>query len=186
MGELLLALGVIFVAELGDKSQIAALSFAARYPLLPVLAGFTLAVMAVQGVASLAGVAVGGLLPPDVRSLAAGLLFLGFAAWTLRGDHDEDEAVATRTTGAILLGVFAAVFLAELGDKTMLATAVLAAEHGALTAWAGATLGTLLASGAAMLLGRWLGGRLPARGIRLGAAALFAAVGLALIADGLL
>jgi putative Ca2+/H+ antiporter (TMEM165/GDT1 family) len=186
VAELLLVLGVIFVAELGDKSQIAALSFAARYPLLPVLVGFTLAVMAVQGVAALAGAAVGGLLPPDIRSLVAGLLFLGFAAWTLRGEDEEDEQASSRTSGAILLGVFTAVFLAELGDKTMLATTVLAAEHGALVAWLGATLGTLLASGAAMLLGRWLGGRLPARTLRLGAAALFAVVGLALVWDALL
>src|SRR5215210_6449212 len=82
---LLLSFGVIFVAELGDKSQLMALAFAARYRALPVLAGITVATAVVHAVSVLVGVTVGAAMPTEVISVVAGVAFLAFGLWTIRG-----------------------------------------------------------------------------------------------------
>jgi Ca2+/H+ antiporter, TMEM165/GDT1 family len=90
---LLIRFGVIFVAELGDKSQLMALAFATRYRALPVLAGITAATAVVHLVSVVVGALLGAALPARPMNLLAGLAFLGFAAWTLRGDSlSEDES----------------------------------------------------------------------------------------------
>src|SRR3954468_767493 len=94
MHALLLSFGVIFVAELGDKSQLMALAFAARYRALPVLAGITVATAVVHAVSVLVGVTVGSALPTTAISVVAGVAFLGFGAWTLRGDKLSAEEAA--------------------------------------------------------------------------------------------
>src|SRR5437588_2620276 len=96
----LLSFGVIFVAELGDKSQLMALAFAARYRALPILIGITLATAVVHAFSVLIGAVVGVALPTRAISVVAGLAFFAFAAWTLRGDElAEDEAAkAERAT----------------------------------------------------------------------------------------
>jgi Ca2+/H+ antiporter, TMEM165/GDT1 family len=184
---LLLSLGVVFVAELGDKSQLMTLAFAARYRLAPVLAGIVAASALVMGVSVLVGAAVGDLLPTDAVTVVAGLAFLGVAAWTVRGEDDgEDEVVATaRRSRSALFTVGGAFFLAELGDKTMLATVSLATRHGVWGTWAGATLGMVGANLLAVAGGRALGARLSARTVRRGAAALFLVFGVVLVVDGL-
>jgi putative Ca2+/H+ antiporter (TMEM165/GDT1 family) len=117
--------------------------------------------------------------------VVAGGLFLVFALWSLRA-HDEDaESAAAVRSGVVFVGVAFAVFLAEMGDKTQFATAALAARQSPLWTWLGATLGEVAASGAAILVGAWLGPRMPARMLRLGGAAVFALVGVWLVADGL-
>jgi len=185
MEEFWLACGVALIAELGDKSQLAAASFGARHRLAPVLLGFTLGAAAALGLGVLLGAAVGDLLPHAVRSVVAGALFLVFALWSLRS-HDEDaESAAAVRTGVVLVGVAFAVFLAEMGDKTQFATAALAARQSPLSTWLGATLGEVLASGAAILVGAWLGPRMPERILRLGGAVVFALVGVWLLVDGL-
>ena|SRR5688500_2215299 len=181
-----LAYGVALVAELGDKSQLAAASFGARHRVGPVLLGFALGAAAALGLGVLLGAAVGDLLPERARATVAGALFLVFAAWSLRSEDDDEEAVVAVRAGVVFAGVAFAVFLAEMGDKTQFATAALAARQSPLWTWAGATLGEVTASGAAILIGAWLGPRLPARALRLGGAVVFAAVGAALLADGLL
>jgi putative Ca2+/H+ antiporter (TMEM165/GDT1 family) len=184
---LLLSFGVIFVAELGDKSQLMALAFAARYKAIHVLIGITVATAVVHAVSVGIGAVVGASIPTHTISIIAGVAFLGFAAWTLRGDTlDEDEAVkAERSAGSAIVAASAAFFLAELGDKTMLATVTLATTEGAVGTWAGSTLGMVAADALAIVVGQQLGSRMPERAVRIGATVAFVVFGLLLIAEGI-
>jgi putative Ca2+/H+ antiporter (TMEM165/GDT1 family) len=187
MHALLLSFGVIFVAELGDKSQLMALAFAARFKPLPVLAGITIATAVVHAVSVLVGVLLGASLPTRPITIVAGLAFLAFAAWTLRGDQlsEEEEGRADRSTRSAVLAASVAFFLAELGDKTMLATITLATTEGALGTWAGSTAGMVAADALAILAGQQLGSRMPERAIRIGATLTFVGFGLLLLVDGI-
>ena len=122
----------------------------------------------------------------DTVSLIAGIAFLVFAAWTLRGDElsDDEADKARRSRGVAVLAVGVAFFLAELGDKAMLATITLATSEGWLGTWIGSTLGMVLADALAIGVGALLGKNLPERGIKFGAAAAFVVFGLLLIAEG--
>ena len=129
------------------------------------------------------GYGLGVALPTGWISLVAGVAFLVFGAWTLRGDRltDAEQGKAELATGSAVLAVGGAFFLAELGDKTMLATITLATQHGWLGTWVGSTLGMVAADALAILVGRLLGRHLPERLIRYGAAVLFAIFGVWLI-----
>jgi Ca2+/H+ antiporter, TMEM165/GDT1 family len=178
---LFIAFGLVFVAELGDKTQLVALSLASRYRPLPVLVGLALAQAAAQGLAVLVGGLLGAALPTTAISVGAGVLFLGFAFWTLRADDDDDGVeVAGRS---VVVTVAVAIFIAELGDKTMLASATLAAQGNPVLVWIGGTAGVIAAGVVAIVVGRSLGARLPAHVIRYVAAGLFALFGLALFAE---
>jgi putative Ca2+/H+ antiporter (TMEM165/GDT1 family) len=187
----LISLAVIFVAELGDKSQLMAMTFATRFRALPVLIGITAATAIVHLASVALGAALGAALPTGPISVIAGIAFLGFALWTLRGDElDADERdKARRATGSAILAVGGAFFLAELGDKTMLATVALAADHGGLLGltgvWLGSTVGMVAADALAIVVGQALGRKLPERVIKYGAAAGFAAFGAILLVEGL-
>jgi putative Ca2+/H+ antiporter (TMEM165/GDT1 family) len=180
------ALGVVFVAELGDKSQLLALSLATRHGARPVLAGLALASAALMAVSVAVGGAVSRVVPARLIEVACGIAFLVVAAvmlWRPEDDEkvdDEVDAVATATSGRVL-AVAAAIGAAELGDKTMLATFTLAATNGVLATWAGATVGMVAAGSIAVLVGSQLRTRLPERVLRLVAAGLFAVVGAALL-----
>lgn len=190
MEAFLISTAVIFVAELGDKSQLMAMTFAARYRARDVLIGITVATAIVH----LASVAIGYWIgdafadSQDTISIVAGIAFLGFALWTLRGDEltDEEADKARRSQGAAILAVGVAFFLAELGDKTMLATITLATHEGWFGTWVGSTLGMVAADALAIVVGAVLGRRLPERAIQYGAAAAFAIFGVLLIAQGAL
>jgi Ca2+/H+ antiporter, TMEM165/GDT1 family len=183
----LLSFGIIFAAELGDKSQLMALAFAARYRAVPILVGITIATAVVHAVSVLVGAAVGVALPTAAISVVAGLAFFAFAAWTLRGDTlGEDEATrAERSTRSAVLAAAVAFFLAELGDKTMLATVTLATNEGLFGTWLGSTLGMVAADALAIVAGQQLGARLPERTIRIGASITFVVFGVVLVAEGL-
>ncbi|WP_299444501.1 TMEM165/GDT1 family protein [uncultured Phycicoccus sp.] len=189
MNAFLLSTAVIFVAELGDKSQLMAMTFATRYRVRDVLVGITVATAIVHLASVALGAAVGTALAPYQGAVAvvAGLAFLGFAVWTLRGDElTEDEAAkARRSTGAAVLAVGTAFFLAELGDKTMLATVTLATREDWFGTWVGSTVGMVAADALAIGVGAVLGRTLPEKAVRYGAAALFAVFGLLLVAEGL-
>lgn len=178
---------VIFIAELGDKSQLMALTFATRFKPLPVLVGITIATSVVHAVSVGVGYGLGATLPTGWIGLAAGVAFLGFGAWTLRGDSltDDEKSTAERTGRGAIVAVSVAFFLAELGDKTMLATITLATQHGWFGTWLGSTVGMVLADALAIVVGQALGRRLPEKTIAYGAAALFAIFGLWLIIDGI-
>jgi putative Ca2+/H+ antiporter (TMEM165/GDT1 family) len=187
MEAFLISFGIIFVAELGDKSQLMALTFATRYRALTILIAITLATALVHLVSVVFGAAVGVALPTDVISVVAGLAFLGFAAWTLRGDElgDDDAARAARGSRSVLWTVGLAFFLAELGDKTMLATVTLATTNGLVGTWIGSTLGMVAADALAIVVGQQLGARLPERAVRIGAAVTFVIFGVLLIFEGI-
>ena len=187
MDAFFLSFGVIFVAELGDKSQLMAMAFAARYRALPILIGITVATALVHLVSVVIGAAVGVALPTDTIAVVAGLAFFGFAAWTLRGDHlDEDEeARARRSNRSAIVASAAAFFLAELGDKTMLATITLATKEGLVGVWIGSTLGMVAADALAIVVGQHLGSRFPERAVRIGASISFVVFGSLLLVEGL-
>lgn len=185
----LLSTAVIFVAELGDKSQLMAMTFAARYRARDVLIGITAATALVHLASVGIGYWVGDAFADQQHWIAivAGAAFLGFAAWTLRGDEltEEEAAKARASKGAAILAVGVAFLLAELGDKTMLATITLATQEGWLGTWIGSTVGMVAADALAIMVGAMLGKKLPESVIKWGAAALFAIFGLLLMADGI-
>ena len=188
MTAFLVSFGVIFLAELGDKSQLMALTFATRYRAVPVLIGITVATALVHLVSVVVGAVIGAALPTRALNVLAGLAFLAFGAWTLRGDRlDEDEErKAEQATGNVVLAVGGAFFLAELGDKTMIATITLATREGLVGTWLGSTVGMVAADALAIVVGRILGTRLPERAVRIGAAIAFFAFGVALLVDAAL
>ncbi|MBA8825523.1 putative Ca2+/H+ antiporter (TMEM165/GDT1 family) [Saccharopolyspora lacisalsi] len=178
----------IFVAELGDKSQLMAMTFATRYRAWQVLLGITAATTVVHAGSVALGLGMGNLIPAGWVGLVAGVAFLGFAAWTARGDRltDTERNRAARSTGSAVLAVTAAFFLAELGDKTMLATITLATQHGWLGTWIGSTVGMVLADALAIGVGLLFGKHLPERLVRYGAAFLFAVFGVWMTVDAVL
>ena len=182
-----LSLGIVLLAELGDKSQLMALAFAARYPAITVLAAVTVATLVVHAFSVVLGSAAALALPREVIGIAAGLAFFAFAAWTLRGDRlgEREASRATRSTGWAMLSIGTAFFLAELGDKTMLATITLATTEEPIGTWLGSTAGMVIADAIAIAAGALLGARLPERAIRVFAAAAFVVFGVLLVLDGL-
>ncbi len=180
--------GVIFVAELGDKSQLMALTFATRFKTWPVLIGITIATAVVHLVSVGVGYGLGAALPTGWISLVAAIAFLAFGAWTLRGAKltEDEKNKAERTTGSAILAVGGAFFLAELGDKTMLATITLATQYGWFGTWIGSTIGMVAADALAILVGRLLGRHLPEKAIKYGAAALFAIFGIWLLVEAVI
>lgn len=187
MSAFLLAFGVIFLAELGDKSQLMALAFASRYRARIVLTAVTVATLIVHAGSVALGAAFALALPTAAIQVVAGLAFLGFAAWTWRGDTlgDDDESRARRTGRWVLVTIGVAFFLAELGDKTMLATITLATTEEPWGTWLGSTAGMVAADAIAIAIGAVLGTRLPDRAIKLFAAAAFVVFGVLLMAEGL-
>lgn len=188
MNAFFLSFGVIFLAELGDKSQLMAMTFAARYRAIVVLLAITVATAIVHLASVVLGAVVGVALPTNIINVVAGVAFLGFAAWTLRGDKltDEESAKAEQERSrSVFLTVGVAFFLAELGDKTMLATITLATDNGLFGTWIGSTLGMVAADALAIGVGHLLGARLPERMIRIGAAAAFVLFGVLLIIEGM-
>jgi Ca2+/H+ antiporter, TMEM165/GDT1 family len=181
----LLSLGIIFVAELGDKSQLMALAFATRYRALPILVGISVATAVVHGFSVAVGAVLGVALPVRAINVAAGLAFFAFAAWTVRGDSlDDDEAARVdRSTRSAVIAASVAFFLAELGDKTMLATITLATHEGLFGTWAGSTVGMVAADGLAIAVGQQLGNRAPERAIKIGAALTFVVFGIILMIE---
>ena len=111
---------------------------------------------------------------------------MGFAAWTLRGDSlDDGEATkAERSNRNAIVAASVAFFLAELGDKTMLATITLATTNGLFGTWVGSTVGMVAADALAIVLGKQLGTRLPERVVKIGATVAFVVFGLLLILEG--
>jgi putative Ca2+/H+ antiporter (TMEM165/GDT1 family) len=181
-----LSFGVIFVAELGDKSQLMAMAFAARYKALPVLIGISIATAVTHAMSVALGAVVGSRLPTDAIAIFAGVAFLIFAAWTLRGDEltEEEAEAAQKNTRNAVIAASIAFFLAELGDKTMLATITLAAKEDVFGTWLGSTLGMVSADALAILVGYHLGSHLPEKTIRYGASTLFVIFGILLIVQG--
>ena len=187
MSAFALSFGVVLLAELGDKSQLIALTFAARYRPLTVLAAVSIATLLVHAGSVALGTAFARAVPPQAIQVVAGLAFFVFAGWTIRGDTlgAEDERRADHVGRWALLTIGVAFFLAELGDKTMLATITLATTEEPIGTWLGSTAGMVAADAIAIGIGALLGARLPERAIKLFAAAAFVVFGALLVAEGL-
>jgi putative Ca2+/H+ antiporter (TMEM165/GDT1 family) len=186
-----LAFGAVFVAEFGDKSQLLILAFATRHPWQPVVVGLIVAAATIQGLSVALGATFGAALPPTAVAVVSGFAFLAVAAWTLRGEDDDDPGAPDAARGrrlagiGLILAVAGTFILSELGDKTMLATFALAATQGPLPTWIGSTAGEVAANLVAVTVGRGFGHRLSPRSVRVGSAALFALAGLFMLAGAL-
>jgi len=184
MSAFFVSFGLIFFAELGDKSQLVALWFATRYRWWLVIAGVTVATLLVHLASTTIGASADALLPEPVLLIVVGVSFFVFAAWGLRGDTlDEAERPFARTMWGAFGLVTTAFFLAELGDKTQLATVSLGgSEEDFVGVWLGSTAGMVAADALAIVAGVLLGKRLPERLMAIVAAVLFAVFGVLAIA----
>jgi putative Ca2+/H+ antiporter (TMEM165/GDT1 family) len=176
---LLSSLGMVAFAEMGDKTQLLSFVLAARFrgQHWPIIAGIFIATIVNHALAALAGDWVAMKVSPDVMRWVLGLAFLAFAAWALVPDTlDEDEQKTARHGAFVTTLVM--FFLAEMGDKTQLATVALGAQFNNLLAVTmGTTLGMMIANVPAVLLGETLAKRFPLSKMRFVAAALFAIFG---------
>jgi putative Ca2+/H+ antiporter (TMEM165/GDT1 family) len=178
---------LVFVAELGDKTQLAVMAMSARYSARRVLAGAFAAFAVLNLVAVVAGSLLSRVADPFWVALAAGLTFILFGLWTLKGEDEDDEASPAKSTRSILWLSFSMIFLAELGDKTQLATAGLAARlESQLAVFVGSTLALWGVSVLGALLGKKVLAALPKRAVRLTSAALFIIFGASFLAAALL
>ncbi|MFI9507672.1 TMEM165/GDT1 family protein [Nocardia sp. NPDC052566] len=173
---ILLSIGIVFLAELGDKSQLMALTFALRYRWWVVLGGIATASAAVHLISVGVGYFLGAALPTRTISLLAALTFLAVGLWTLRehlGSVDDDEPKPPRTSMAPFFVVLSAFLLAELGDRTMFATAALATDYDWVGVWLGSTIGMVVADALAIAIGILVGKHLPEHAIGIGSGLLF-------------
>jgi len=179
MEALFISTGVVALAEIGDKTQLLAFILAARFKKpLPIVAGILVATLVNHSLAGALGAWITSVVSPEILRWVLGLSFIGMAVWTLIPDKIEDE----ETRAAQRLGVFGATlitfFLAEMGDKTQLATVALAAHYGApLLVVIGTTLGMLIADVPAVLVGNRFAAKIPLKIVHSIAAAIFAAMG---------
>ncbi len=177
--------GIVTLAEMGDKTQLLAFLLAARFKKpLPIILGIFVATIANHGLAGALGAFITTLLSPQTLRWILGLSFIAMAAWTLIPDKIEEE----EGTLASRLGVFGATvitfFLAEMGDKTQIATVALAAHFpNPYLVIAGTTLGMMLADVPAIFLGNKFAARIPMKLVHGIAAALFAVLGLFTLLD---
>ena len=181
MESFLISTGLVALAEIGDKTQLLAFVLAARFRRPgPILLGILLATVFNHALAAAVGLGVAQLIGPQMLRWGLGLSFLAMAAWMLVPDELDDDLNATgsRSSAGVLLTTMGAFFLAEMGDKTQIATVALAARFDSLTAVvAGTTLGMMIANAPAVLMGERIARVLPARLMHGLAAALFAVLG---------
>jgi putative Ca2+/H+ antiporter (TMEM165/GDT1 family) len=180
MEAFLVSTGIVALAEIGDKTQLLAFLLAAKFRKpVPIIIGILIATLANHGFAGAVGAWVTTLLGPETLRWVLGVSFIAMAIWTLVPDKlDEDDAKLAQ------LGVFGttlvAFFLAEMGDKTQIATIALAAQYQSLAmVVAGTTLGMMLANVPAVILGDRIANRIPVRLVHGIAAAIFAVLGVA-------
>lgn len=181
MESLLVSTGVVALAEIGDKTQLLAFILAARFKKpVPIILGILVATLVNHGLAGALGAWITAAVSPEVLRWVLGASFIGMAIWTMIPDQIEDE----ETQVAKRFGVFGATlitfFLAEMGDKTQIATVAMAAHYA--TPWlvvTGTTLGMLIADVPAVFIGDKLANKIPMRLVHTIAAAVFAALGVA-------
>ena len=183
MEALLISTGIVALAEIGDKTQLLAFILAAKFRKpVPICLGILVATIANHSFAGAVGAWITSQVAPETMRWVLGGSFLAMAAWTLIPDKfDEDDAKLAR------FGVFGttlvAFFLAEMGDKTQVATVALAAQyHAFYSVVTGTTLGMMLANVPAVLLGDRIAGRMPVKLVHRIAAGIFAVLGVATLA----
>ena len=173
--------GVVALAEIGDKTQLLAFILAARFKKpAPIIAGILLATLVNHGLAGALGAWITAVVSPEVLRWVLGASFIGMAVWTLIPDEIEDE----ETQVAQRFGVFGATlitfFLAEMGDKTQIATVAMAAHYATpVIVVLGTTLGMLIADVPAVFVGNKLADKIPMKLVHAIAAGVFAVLGVA-------
>ena len=174
---LLITFLIISAAELGDKTQLLTLGFATRYPVWKVISAVFAATAILMALAVLFGGAINYYVPEFYLQLAAGIIFIIFGIWILFGKEVEEEKVKGNKNPFLI--VFASFFLAELGDKTQLATLTLSAKYGTpFQVWLGATLGMAGVNVIAALAGTWIKKVVSAKTIKWIGAAVFILFGI--------
>ncbi len=187
MEAFLVSTGLVAIAEIGDKTMLLAIVLAARFRKpWPILAGILAATLANHALAATVGALAGSFLQGPWMKWVLGALFIGFAGWALIPDKFEDsEAPSTVKAGSVFLTTLVAFFFVEMGDKTQVATAALAARFDQiLLVTAGTTFGMMLANAPAVFIGEAAAQRLPLKYIRWAAAACFAAIGVWILIAG--
>ena len=174
----LVSTGVVALAEIGDKTQLLAFILAARFRKpVPIIGAILAATLANHELAGAVGAWITSLLGPQTLRIVLGLSFIAMALWTLIPDR-LDEGAAKLPHAGVFATTLVAFFLAEMGDKTQIATVALAARYHAFGAVvAGTTLGMMIANVPAVLIGGRLAHRLPIRLVHAIAAAIFAVLG---------
>ncbi|MGB0111609.1 MAG: TMEM165/GDT1 family protein [Ilumatobacteraceae bacterium] len=203
LSALVVAFGVVFVAELGDKTQLLALGYGAKYSLKVVALGLTVGYAIANVLATVVGGVLGAALPDRPIQIVSGLVFLVFAALAVRDALDEPEPAgldadgvvdpdvtagppdtgAQRSAALAVIGSIAlTIAIAEMGDKTQITTATLASQSSPVGVWIGATLGAASSGMLGAIAGRTIGHRISTRWINIASAVLFAAFGVAMLA----
>lgn len=185
MEALLTSTAIVALAEIGDKTQLLAIVLAARFRRpWAILAGILAATIANHFLAALAGSLVAGLIEGAWFQYAVGTSFIAMAVWTLVPDKLDDEEASPVTQGSVFLTTLIAFFLVEIGDKTQVATIALGAHYQAVVVVTiGTTIGMLLANAPAVWLGDRLLRKVPLKLVRYVAAALFALLGIWILAS---
>ncbi len=170
--------GVVALAEIGDKTQLLAIVLAARFrEPVPIILGILVATLLNHAAAATLGYYVSQWLEGPTFRLVVGAAFIVMAAWALIPDR-EDENAGNRSAGGVFLTTTLAFFLVEIGDKTQIATSLMAAQYtDILLVTIGTTLGMMLANVPAVIFGEAVTRIVPLAGVRAGAAAIFAAIG---------
>jgi len=180
MDAFLVATGIVALAEIGDKTQLLAFLLAARFRRpLPIVFGILVATLLNHAFAAAVGALVAELLGPSVMRWVLGLSFLGMAVWTMIPD-EIDETEATLARFGVFMTTLIAFFVAEMGDKTQVATVALAARYAEMAAVvAGTTFGMMLANVPAVYFGERIANRIPLGLVHGIAALIFAGLGVA-------
>jgi Ca2+/H+ antiporter, TMEM165/GDT1 family len=180
MEAFLISTGIVALAEIGDKTQLLAFILAAKFRKpLPIVLGILVATVANHALAGVLGTWITSLLAPETLRWILGISFIAMAVWTLIPDKFEEDDAKFASYG-VFGTTLVAFFLAEMGDKTQVATVALAAQYQALFAVvAGTTLGMMIANVPAVLLGDRIANRMPVRLVHAVAAAIFAILGVA-------
>lgn len=177
------SVGVVALAEIGDKTQLLALVLAAKFRKpWPIIAGIFFATLANHFLAGVVGVWLTSALGPEAMRWILGISFLAMAVWMLIPDKLDEDSGERMARGAFMT-TLVSFFLVEIGDKTQIATVALAAKYDALAAVvAGTTVGMMLANIPAVLLGNVAAEKLPVRLVHGVAAVIFALIGIAVLA----
>ncbi len=176
--EYLTAVGLIFVAEMGDKTQILAMAFATKYKVRDVLLGILIGSFLNHGLAVLLGSLLSSVIPVETIQVVAGISFIGFALWTLRAEEDDDEEMK-KTNYLPFITVALAFFIGELGDKTQLTAIVLSADASyPFLILLGTVTGMVITGGLGIYVGSKLGKSVPEFTIKIVSSAVFMTFGI--------
>jgi len=180
MQTFLISTSTVALAEIGDKTQLLSLILAAKYRKpWPICAGIFAATLVNHALAGSVGVLVASYLTPEILKWIVALSFFSVALWTLKPDKADDAEAARGARYGVMMATLIAFFVAEMGDKTQVATVVLAAQyHPLLQVVAGTTLGMMLANVPVVWLGSRFAEKLPLQAARIAAAVLFGALGI--------